>query len=132
MENEMRQSLSSNSRLTLDMSDSIDSVQPGENHTHHAPGALDTGGAETVPHRAAKILRLPDVLNLIGVSRSWLYKQIGTGDFPSPISLGSRSVGWLEAEIEAWIQERISFTRANRPNTEGVRILSRESSEATR
>jgi prophage regulatory protein len=40
-----------------------------------------------------------------------IYLKISEGTFPSPISLGGRSVGWLESEIDAWIEERIAYTR---------------------
>jgi len=29
------------------------------------------------------------------------------GTFPKPIKLGARAVGWLESEIEEWLQARI-------------------------
>ena len=58
-----------------------------------------------------RILRLPHVKNKTGFSRSSIYLKISEGTFPSPISLGGRSVGWLESEIDAWIEERIAYTR---------------------
>ena len=33
------------------------------------------------------------------------------GNFPKPIALGPRSVGWLESEISEWIWERVKLTR---------------------
>lgn len=32
--------------------------------------------------------------------------------FPKTISLGKRSVGWVESEINDWIQDRIDESRA--------------------
>jgi len=49
---------------------------------------------------AHKILRLPDVKKRTGLSRSTIYLRITNGDFPAPISLGGRAVGWTEAEIK--------------------------------
>ncbi|MFN7096172.1 MAG: helix-turn-helix transcriptional regulator [Gammaproteobacteria bacterium] len=54
-----------------------------------------------------KIIRLPAVKNLTGCSRSSIYFKISHGLFPRPISLGSRSVGWLESEVISWLEERI-------------------------
>ena len=57
-----------------------------------------------------RILRRPEVQNLVGLSRSSLYARIATGDFPRPIKLGganSRSVGWPESVINEWIADRI-------------------------
>lgn len=54
-----------------------------------------------------QILRLPEVVNRTGVPRSTLYAKVAEGEFPTPIKLGQRSVGWSAAEVEAWIADRI-------------------------
>lgn len=54
-----------------------------------------------------RILRLTEVIERTGLSRSTIYLNISKGIFPKNISLGSRSVGWLESEIDTWIQSRI-------------------------
>lgn len=54
-----------------------------------------------------KFLRLSDVKERTGLSRSTIYLNISKNIFPRPISLGVRCVGWLESEIDAWIQNRI-------------------------
>lgn len=55
---------------------------------------------------ATTILRLPQLKASTGLSRSSIYKYIQDGVFPRPISLGPRSVGWLDHEIEAWIANK--------------------------
>lgn len=60
---------------------------------------------ETVT-KPSRILRLKDVLHLTGLGRSSIYKFMKAGDFPQSLPLGSRRVGWLEADIEAWIIDR--------------------------
>ena len=55
-----------------------------------------------------RVLKLKDVLSKTGLGKTTLYKLIGLSEFPKPISLGLRSVGWLESEIEAWIQVKIN------------------------
>ncbi len=60
---------------------------------------------------AHKILRLPDVKKRTGLSRSTIYLRIANGDFPAPISLGGRAVGWTEADIENWLAEKIEASR---------------------
>lgn len=52
------------------------------------------------------ILRIHDVLSLVGVSRSTLYAWIAADFFPKPVGLGVRSVGWREEAVEAWILSR--------------------------
>jgi prophage regulatory protein len=59
-----------------------------------------------------KILRLPAVIDKTGLSRATIYLKISKKTFPSPISLGERSVGWLESEVEAWIQRQIDNSRS--------------------
>lgn len=58
-----------------------------------------------------KILRFPQVLNRIGLSRSTIYKKISDRQFPQPIPLGDRAVGWLESDIEDWIAERVATSK---------------------
>ncbi|HOY86988.1 MAG TPA: AlpA family transcriptional regulator [Methylotenera sp.] len=59
-----------------------------------------------------KILRLRAAKELTGLSRSSIYLMMRAGTFPKNISLGARAVGWLEADIQAWIDSRISATNA--------------------
>jgi prophage regulatory protein len=59
------------------------------------------------------ILRLPDVKRSTGLSRSTIYLRIAQGTFPKPVSLGGRAVGWLEAEIQEWLQRRIETSRSD-------------------
>ena len=58
------------------------------------------------------ILRLPAVKARTGLSRSTIYVRISAGNFPKPISLGSRAVGWIESEIDAWLEDQIDASRA--------------------
>ena len=58
-----------------------------------------------------RFLRLPDVQARTGLSRSTIYVRLGEGRFPRAVSLGSRAVGWIEAEVDEWIRERIAESR---------------------
>jgi prophage regulatory protein len=49
---------------------------------------------------------MKEVLRRVGLSRSNIYQSIQTGCFPKQFALGSRAVGWLEEEIEQWINDR--------------------------
>lgn len=55
-----------------------------------------------------QILRLPEVINRTGIPRSTLYAKVAEGQFPIPIKLSQRSVGWSTAAIDSWIEERIA------------------------
>lgn len=54
-----------------------------------------------------KVLRLKQVMAMTGLARSTLYKYMVTEGFPTQIKLGAKAVGWLEAEVNAWLQSRI-------------------------
>jgi len=58
-----------------------------------------------------RILRLPEIKRSTGLSRSTIYFRISQGAFPKPVSLGGRAVGWLEAEIQEWLQQQIEASR---------------------
>jgi prophage regulatory protein len=55
-----------------------------------------------------KIIRLPIVKNRTGYSRSSIYAGIADGSFPAQIPLGARAVGWVEDEINAWVERRVA------------------------
>jgi prophage regulatory protein len=54
------------------------------------------------------ILRLPAVKASTGLSRSTIYLRIAQGEFPRPVSLGGRAVGWPASEVAAVNAARIS------------------------
>jgi len=60
---------------------------------------------------ANMILRLPAVKTRTGLSRSTIYLRVAEGRFPKPISLGARAVGWVDAEVEAWLAGQIELSR---------------------
>ena len=57
------------------------------------------------------ILRLPAVKARTGLSRSTIYLRVAEGTFPRAISLGGRAVGWVESEIQQWLEEKIEASR---------------------
>lgn len=58
------------------------------------------------------IIKLPQVKARTGLSRSSIYAFISQGAFPKPIRLGERSVGFLQNEIDDWIDQRIKASRS--------------------
>lgn len=58
-----------------------------------------------------RFLRLRQVEDKIGFSKSWIYRQIQLQQFPPSIRLNSHHVAWLESEVDAWIHQRIRLTR---------------------
>lgn len=60
---------------------------------------------------ALTILRRKQVEARTGLSRSTIYERIKAGTFPAPINLGEKAVGWIESEIDAWLNARIKESR---------------------
>ncbi len=59
--------------------------------------------------KPTRILRRHQVERRTGLSRSTIYARMASNTFPQAINLGgARAVGWLEAEIESWLQERLA------------------------
>ena len=57
------------------------------------------------------ILRLPNVKASTGLSRSTIYLRISQGTFPKPVKLGGRAVGWVQTEVQEWLQRQIEASR---------------------
>ncbi|HFY0602177.1 TPA: helix-turn-helix transcriptional regulator [Legionella pneumophila] len=60
------------------------------------------------------VLRLETVKKRTGISRSNIYKLMSESLFPKSISLGARAVGWIESEINEWIEQRIESSRKSK------------------
>lgn len=61
---------------------------------------------------AIAILRLPQVKIKVGLSRSSIYSAIAEKRFPQPVRLGVRAVGWLESEVDDWVNNQIALSRS--------------------
>lgn len=55
-----------------------------------------------------RLLRRPEVELKTGLSRASIYSAIRAGTFPEPITIGPNRVAWLDAEIDQWINARIT------------------------
>jgi prophage regulatory protein len=58
-----------------------------------------------------RLLRLRNVIDRTGISRSGLYLKIYNNQFPKSIKLSTRTVAWIEDEVDQWIEQRIEATR---------------------
>ncbi len=84
----------------------------------------------------ARIIRLPEVCRLVGLSRSSVLRLERRGEFPPKFSLSVRSIGWYELDVLAWVQARAILAGCapqvpaqERPGTWSVK---RRSTSATR
>ena len=55
------------------------------------------------------IIRLPEVIAKTGLSRSTIYCQISKGNFPKGVPIGDHARGWLNYEIDEWIEARAAL-----------------------
>ena len=58
-----------------------------------------------------RLIRLKEVMAMTGLSRSYVYQLIGEGYFPQSISLGARTVAWVQGEVQQWIDSRVEQAR---------------------
>ena len=75
-----------------------------------------------MPHT---VLRLPTVKARTGLSRSTIYLRVSRGAFPAAVSLRGRAVGWIEAEVNAWLAAQIEKSRTIAPAGRELALLER-------
>lgn len=68
-----------------------------------------TGQAEK--NSDLRMLRFSNVVTKTGLSKSAIRGRIKTGDFPAPIPLGPRAVGFVAHEVDAWLRGLIADAR---------------------
>jgi len=72
-------------------------------------------GAVATPPPPSRLLRLPEVLARVPVSKPSLYRAIRRGEFPAPVKLFSgRGSAWSEAEVTAYIEARLAARNGGR------------------
>ena len=65
-------------------------------------------------HIGERILRVRETSKATGLPISSIYALIATGDFPAPIKLSLRRVGWVASEVDQWIARRIDQGRTKK------------------
>lgn len=58
-----------------------------------------------------RFIRIAEVIQTTGKSRSAIYADIAIGCFPKSIPIGARSVAWVESDIAAWIKAKIDAAK---------------------
>jgi prophage regulatory protein len=59
-------------------------------------------------HHLPMILRKKQVLAMVGLSASTVYNLQKAGKFPLPVKLSERATGWLCADIEQWLADKVA------------------------
>ncbi|MCG3460273.1 AlpA family transcriptional regulator [Xenorhabdus bovienii] len=65
----------------------------------------------TITTLKANLIRLPEVQRRTGYSKAWIYKLIADNRFPKQVKIGTRSVAFVESEIDGWIDQCIAESR---------------------
>jgi prophage regulatory protein len=55
-----------------------------------------------------RFIKLAEVKTLTTLSTSEIYRRIAAGTFPCQVSLGPKSVAWIEAEVLAWCDDLVA------------------------
>ena len=59
----------------------------------------------TIPH----LMRRQQLEERLGLTRSSIYKMMDDGEFPRPMKIGRRAVGWRADEIAQWLERQQSI-----------------------
>ena len=61
------------------------------------------------------VIKMKELVGVVGLSRSYIYALQARGEFPRPIRLvkGGRATGYLRSEIDDWLKGRIDATRSD-------------------
>lgn len=59
---------------------------------------------DAIPLRQDRLLRLPQVMDRVGLKRTAIYQRMREGRFPRSRSLGPRCTVWVEAEVDEWVR----------------------------
>jgi len=61
-----------------------------------------------------RIIKLPAVKQKSGKGKTEIYDGMKDGSFPQSVSIGKRAVGWIEEEIDSWIESCIAARDGSR------------------
>ncbi len=55
-----------------------------------------------------RLIRLPEVMEMTGVKKSFIWQSIADGKFPKQIKLAPRIAVWKLSDVKAWIAEKVA------------------------
>ncbi|MEX9921726.1 helix-turn-helix transcriptional regulator [Proteus mirabilis] len=58
------------------------------------------------------LIRFSEVQKRTGYSKAWLYRLMSQQRFPAAIKIGTRSIAFIESEIDEWIANKIAESRS--------------------
>ena len=89
----------------------------------------DSATARLVPAasivQGERLLRLRDVLTIVGLSRAHVYNLIKQELFSKPVALGSNCSRWVQSEVQTWVGNSIVAARSAAPERRRHRVRAR-------
>jgi prophage regulatory protein len=55
-----------------------------------------------------RFIKLSEVRQRTGLSKTYIYQKIKENAFPKQIPIDTRTVMWLESDIQKWMEEKIN------------------------
>ena len=83
-------------------------------HTTHGGPRYGAGKAGNIDDREDRLLPWRSVRDITGISRTTAWRMQQTGDFPHPVPVSAKRVGWWESELTEW-KARRRFASGERP-----------------
>lgn len=70
-----------------------------------------TNSSRNIAHLPPEaLLRLPEVISLVGLRRASIYARAAQRSFPSPIKLTAHASGWRLSDVRAWLADPTGWT----------------------
>lgn len=57
------------------------------------------------------LIRMSEAMRRTGYGKAWIYRLVSQERFPKPVKIGSRSIAFVESEVDDWINQRIAESR---------------------
>lgn len=71
----------------------------------------------------SKVLRMPALKESLGLrSSTTVYKLVNEGDFPKPVKLTNRAIGWIASEVDEWLASRERVTTPTEASREPATV----------
>ena len=94
-------------------SPAVHTLRDGKHCTELAANTSSTSASVSPASivQGERLLRLRDVLTIVGLSRAHVYNLVKQDLFPRPIALGSNCARWVHSEVQAWVNDSIVAAR---------------------
>lgn len=64
-----------------------------------------TSYTEIPDRKTDRVLSVKEVMDITSLGRTTIYRRVKSGAFPNSVDLGGNRVGWLESDINTWLEQ---------------------------